>query len=225
MLNLIKGDFYRYSLQQVVKEVSDRMLAAILLILLSPLMGLIAVAVYLRMGRPVLFVQPRPGQSERIFHFYKFRSMTHETDLQGHLLPDHQRLTWLGQWLRRTSLDELPQLLNILKGEMSFVGPRPLLVEFLDYYTPEQSRRHQVKPGVTGWAQVNGRNTLSWMEKCALDVWYVDHHSLGLDLKILAMTIGKVLKQEGVGSSECSEISRQQLAAVKQEELLKQSLK
>jgi lipopolysaccharide/colanic/teichoic acid biosynthesis glycosyltransferase len=199
-----------------IKDIADRGVALLLLILLAPVIALVAIAVYFSMGRPVIFMQPRPGKDGRIFNFYKFRSMTNQRDRDGNLLSDSQRLTPVGQVLRQTSLDELPQLFNILKGDMSFVGPRPLLVEYLDYYTPEQSRRHAVKPGITGWAQVNGRNTLSWLEKCALDVWYVEHHSLTLDLKILAMTIGKVLKQKDVGPSECSEVSKQQLAAIKQ---------
>lgn len=219
MLNSTEHHFNLDPVQQTLKDIVDRLLAAILLILFTPLIVLIALAIHLTMGSPIVFVQPRPGQGGKIFNFYKFRSMTDARDLQGHLLPDGDRLTKLGRWLRRTSLDEIPQLLNILKGEMSFVGPRPLLVEFLDYYTPEQSRRHAMKPGITGWAQVNGRNALSWMEKCALDVWYVDHHSLGLDLKILALTIGKVLKQEGISSAESFAISQQQIAAVKAQRL------
>lgn len=228
MLNSTERNFnldpVQQTLKHTLKDIVDRLLAAMLLILFTPLIILIALAIYLTMGSPIVFVQPRPGQGGKIFNFYKFRSMTDARDLEGHLLPDGDRLTKLGRWLRRTSLDEIPQLLNILKGEMSFVGPRPLLVEFLDYYTPEQSRRHAMKPGITGWAQVNGRNALSWMEKCALDVWYVDHHSLGLDLKILALTIGKVLKQEGISSAESFAISQQQIAAVKAQRLESQPL-
>lgn len=228
MLNSTERNFnldpVQQTLKHTLKDIVDRLLAAMLLILFTPLIVLIALAIYPTMGSPIIFVQPRPGQGGKIFNFYKFRSMTDARDLEGHLLPDGDRLTKLGRWLRRTSLDEIPQLLNILKGEMSFVGPRPLLVEFLDYYTPEQSRRHAMKPGITGWAQVNGRNALSWMEKCALDVWYVDHHSLGLDLKILALTIGKVLKQEGISSAESFAISQQQIAAVKAQRLESQPL-
>ncbi|MEC4812921.1 MAG: sugar transferase [Scytonema sp. PMC 1069.18] len=198
-----------------IKPVCDRVVAAIALLALTPVILIVALAIYMNMGRPIFFYQPRPGKNGRVFTFYKFRSMTNERDREGKLLPDNLRLTPLGKFIRQTSLDELPQLLNVLKGDMSFVGPRPLLVEYLDYYTPEQARRHAVKPGITGWAQVNGRNQLSWLDKCILDVWYVKHHSLWLDLKILAMTFLKVLKQENVGASECSEVSKRQIAAIK----------
>jgi lipopolysaccharide/colanic/teichoic acid biosynthesis glycosyltransferase len=201
----------RWQWQFAIKWIADRGLAMILLILLSPLMAILALMIAVQMGRPVLFCQPRPGRNGKVFTFYKFRSMTDERDQQGNLLPDTQRLTRLGEFLRQTSLDELPQLWNVLKGDMSFVGPRPLLVEFLDYYTPEQARRHQVLPGVTGWAQVNGRHTLLWADKCALDLWYVDHQSLGLDLKIMAMTVLKVLKREDIGVPGCPEASKLQM--------------
>ncbi|MUG92459.1 sugar transferase [Scytonema sp. UIC 10036] len=200
----------------VIKSTLDRVAAVIVLIIFFPVMLIAATAIYKNMGRPIFFCQPRPGKDGRIFTFYKFRTMTNERDCDGNLLPDEQRLMPLGKFLRRTSLDELPQLLNVLKGDMSFVGPRPLLVEYLDYYTPQQARRHAVKPGITGWAQVNGRNQLSWLDKCTLDIWYVDHHSLWLDLKILVMTFLKVLKQENIGSSECPEASKQQIAAIKE---------
>jgi lipopolysaccharide/colanic/teichoic acid biosynthesis glycosyltransferase len=150
------------------------------------------------MGSPVIFSQPRPGKDARIFKFYKFRTMTNECDCDGNLLSDEQRLTAIGQFLRQTSLDELPQLWNVLKGDMSFVGPRPLLVEYLTRYSSEQARRHEIKPGITGWAQINGRNAITWEEKFNLDVWYVDHWSLWLDLKILILTIWKVLHREGI---------------------------
>ncbi|MEB3293435.1 MAG: sugar transferase, partial [Synechococcales bacterium] len=152
------------------------------------------------MGRPILFVQPRPGYRHQIFNFFKFRTMTNEQDATGELLPDHERLLPLGEFLRQTSLDELPQLWNVLRGEMSFVGPRPLLVQYLDRYTPAQARRHEVKPGITGWAQIHGRRELdgNWEEKFRLDVWYVDHWNLGLDCKILLATVFKVLRQEGI---------------------------
>jgi lipopolysaccharide/colanic/teichoic acid biosynthesis glycosyltransferase len=185
-------------LQDLIKWGADRLVAAIALFLLSPFLLILAIAIYIRMGSPILFAQPRPGKDGRIFTFYKFRTMTDECDRYGNLLPDKQRLTTLGQLLRETSLDELPQLWNVLKGDMSFVGPRPLLVAYLDRYSPEQARRHEVKPGITGWAQINGRNALSWEEKFKLDVWYVDHRSLWLDLKIILLTINKVLKQEGI---------------------------
>jgi len=153
------------------------------------------------MGRPVLFKQMRPGLNGKPFYMYKFRTMTYERDEQGTLLSDELRLTGLGRFLRSTSLDELPELFNILKGDMSLVGPRPLLMQYLDRYTPEQARRHEVKPGITGWAQVNGRNAISWEEKFALDVWYVDNCSLWLDMKILLMTLVKVFKREGISAA------------------------
>ena len=150
------------------------------------------------MGAPVLFRQMRPGLQGEPFFLLKFRTMNDVRDEQGELLPDDGRLTGLGSFLRSTSLDELPELFNVLKGEMSIVGPRPLLMQYLDRYTPEQARRHEVKPGVTGWAQVNGRNAISWEEKFELDVWYVDNWSLWLDVKIICMTVWKILKREGV---------------------------
>ena len=148
----------------------------------------------------IWFRQQRPGKDGAIFTMIKFRTMTDERDLHGNLLPDKDRLTPVGKFIRKTSLDELPQLFNVLAGDMSFVGPRPLLVEYLALYNPEQLRRHQVKPGITGWAQVNGRNTVQWPQRFAYDVWYVDHISLGLDLKILLLTVLKVLKAEGISS-------------------------
>lgn len=181
-----------------VKSILDRLIAAIALVVLSPLLLLTAIAIYIRMGNPVLFTQPRPGKDGGIFKFYKFRTMTNECDRDGNLLSDEQRLTAIGQFLRKTSLDELPQLWNVLKGDMSFVGPRPLLVEYLTRYSSEQARRHEIKPGITGWAQINGRNAITWEEKFQLDVWYVDHWSLWLDLKILLLTIWKVLHREGI---------------------------
>jgi len=150
------------------------------------------------MGRPVLFRQNRPGLNGRAFELLKFRTMTDARDDRGQVLPDEKRLTGLGRLLRRTSLDELPQLVNIIRGDMSLVGPRPLLMEYLDRYTEEQSRRHTVKPGITGWAQINGRNALSWEDKFRLDVWYVDNRSIWLDIKILLITIWKVLRGEGI---------------------------
>lgn len=184
--------------QNSMKWVLDKLVSAIALLLFSPLLLIIAIAIYVCMGSPIIFRQPRPGKDGCIFTFYKFRTMTDELDKDGSLRPDEQRLTTLGRFLRRTSLDELPQLWNVLKGDMSFVGPRPLLVQYLDRYTLEQARRHKVKPGITGWTQVNGRNALSWEEKFKLDVWYVEHWSLWLDLQILFLTIGKVLQQEGI---------------------------
>lgn len=184
----------------IVKRLFDFFLAGIGLVILSPVMILVALLVWVNMGRPVLFRQLRPGLHGRLFVLYKFRTMKDLRDERGNLLPDEQRLTRLGRFLRSTSLDELPELFNVLKGDMSLVGPRPLLPQYLDRYTPEQARRHEVKPGLTGWAQVNGRNAITWEEKFALDVWYVDNWSLWLDLKILVLTLIKVLKREGISA-------------------------
>ncbi|NDJ17887.1 sugar transferase [Myxacorys almedinensis] len=203
----MKHTLYSVQLQQGLKTVLDRGIAAIALILLSPLISTVALAVYLQMGSPIVFAQPRGGKDGRIFTFYKFRTMTNERDAEGTLLPDAQRLTKLGRLLRQTSLDELPQLWNVLKGEMSIVGPRPFIASYLDLYTPDQARRHEVKPGITGWAIINGRNTISWEEKFGLDIWYIDHWSLGLDLKILALTVVKVLKREGVDQNQSTTMS------------------
>ena len=183
---------------KLIKSILDKLVAAIALLVFSPILIFVVIAIYIRMGSPILFTQPRPGKDGRIFNFYKFRTMTNDYDADGNLLPDAQRLTTLGQFLRKTSLDELPQLFNVLKGDMSLVGPRPLLVRYLDRYTPEQARRHQVKPGITGWVQVNGRNSLSWEEKFQLDVWYVEHWSLWLDLKIIFLTVIKVVLRDGI---------------------------
>ena len=168
------------------------------LILLTPLLGVLALLVRTKLGSPVFFRQQRPGLHGKPFTLYKFRTMTDARDVEGNLLPDDQRLTPFGRLLRSTSLDELPELWNVLKGDMSLVGPRPLLMRYLSRYTPEQMRRHDVKPGITGWAQVNGRNALSWEEKFELDVWYVDHLSFWLDLRIMAITLWKILKREGI---------------------------
>ena len=185
----------------LIKNILDRLVAAIALILLLPVMLIVAIAIYINMGWPVVFNQKRPGKDERIFNFYKFRTMTDERDAKGYLLPDEKRLTSFGKFLRKTSLDELPQLWNVLKGDMSFVGPRPLMVKYLTRYSPEQARRHEVKPGITGWAQVNGRNSISWQEKFKLDVWYIDNWSWRLDLKILFLTVWKVVKKEGISQA------------------------
>lgn len=184
----------------VVKRMFDIIASCILLVLFSPVMALTACLIYLTMGSPVLFRQQRPGLYGQPFTLVKFRTMTDARDKTGNLLPDEMRLTRLGALLRSTSLDELPQLFNVLKGEMSLVGPRPLKMEYLSLYTPRQARRHEVLPGITGWAQVNGRNSLSWEEKFELDVWYVDNQSFWLDLKILFLTVVKVLKREGISA-------------------------
>lgn len=168
------------------------------IILISPLLLIVSVTVRLFLGSPVLFRQLRPGYKGRPFHIYKFRTMTDARGPDGQLLPDADRLTRLGRFLRLTSLDELPQLFNVLRGEMSLVGPRPLMMEYLPRYTPEQMRRHDVYPGMTGWTQVRGRNSLPWEEKFKLDVWYVDHRSIWLDLLILLLTLGKVIRREGI---------------------------
>lgn len=186
--------------QKYGKRLLDLSLALPALLVASPLLACVAVPVRAKLGSPTLFRQVRPGLGGRPFTIYKFRTMRDATDREGKPLPDAERLPRLGRFLRATSLDELPELWNVLKGDMSIVGPRPLLMQYVDRYTPEQARRQEVKPGLTGWAQVNGRNALNWEEKLQMDVWYVDNWSLRLDLKIIAMTIGKVLKREGVSA-------------------------
>jgi sugar transferase EpsL len=181
-----------------LKRLVDVVGAAVLLVLLSPVLGTVAALVAISMGRPVLFRQQRPGLRGMSFTILKFRTMVEATDTIGNPLPDAQRITRFGRFLRRTSLDELPELVNVLRGDMSLVGPRPLLTEYLPRYSQEQMRRHDVRPGITGWSQVNGRNALTWDEKFTLDVWYVDNQSLRLDLRILRMTLGRVLKGEGI---------------------------
>jgi sugar transferase EpsL len=180
------------------KRLLDLALTIPMLVLISPLLLIIAALVLIAHGRPVLFCQLRPGYRGKPFYVYKFRTMTEDSDEQGNLLPDTHRLTRLGSFLRSYSLDELPEFLHVLSGKMSLVGPRPLLMQYLERYTPEQMRRHDVLPGITGWAQVNGRNTLTWEDKFRYDVWYVDHWSLWLDIKILAITFWKVIKREGI---------------------------
>jgi len=180
------------------KRLFDLTLSLAALLLLCPVLAALALIVRVQLGAPVLFRQTRPGLRGKLFTLYKFRTMTGARDAQGNLLPDAERLTRFGRFLRSTSLDELPELFNVLKGEMSLVGPRPLLTQYLERYTPEQMRRHAVLPGITGWAQVNGRNALSWEQKFALDVWYVDHQSIRLDLKILLLTVWKIIKREGI---------------------------
>jgi len=183
-----------------MKRTFDFTLALICLIIFTPLILVVATLIRIKIGKPVLFRQQRPGLHGKPFILYKFRTMTDEKDAEGNLLPDALRLTAFGKFLRKFSLDELPQLYNVFKGEMSFVGPRPLLMEYLPLYTPEQARRHNVVPGITGWAQVNGRNAIDWDEKYKLDVWYVDHQSFWLDLKIIALTFRKVIKSEGISN-------------------------
>lgn len=184
----------------MLKRALDIVVAAVGLVLLSPVIALVAWRVRRELGSPVLFRQVRPGLDGKPFEMVKFRTMKDAKDTRGNPLPDEERLTPFGQFLRSTSLDELPELWNVLKGDMSLVGPRPLLMEYLPLYSAEQARRHEVRPGVTGWAQINGRNTLSWDEKFKLDVWYVDNRSLWLDIKILFLTVKKVLVRDGVSA-------------------------
>ena len=184
-----------------MKKIFDFTVALGALAILSPVLGVVAIIVRAQLGAPVLFCQTRPGLQGKPFSILKFRTMTNARDAQGNLLPDAQRLTRFGRFLRSTSLDELPELFNVLRGDMSLVGPRPLLMAYLPLYSPEQARRHEVRPGITGWAQVNGRNALSWEEKFAMDVWYVDHRSLRLDVKILVLTVRKVLARDGISAA------------------------
>lgn len=180
------------------KRILDLALTIPGLLLLSPIMAFLALLIRIKLGSPVLFRQIRPGYFGRPFTLYKFRTMKDSRDEYGNLLPDSERLTSLGKFLRASSLDELPELFNVLRGEMSLVGPRPLLMQYLERYSPEQARRHQVLPGITGWAQINGRNAISWEEKFRLDVWYVDHWSIWLDIRILLISLWKVLRREGI---------------------------
>jgi lipopolysaccharide/colanic/teichoic acid biosynthesis glycosyltransferase len=194
--------------RNVFKPLFDRTLAALLLFVAAPVMAGVALAIYVSMGRPILFRQERPGKNGKIFTIYKFRTMTDERDAKGELLPDEVRLKSVGRAIRAASLDELPQLFNVLKGEMSFVGPRPLLTEYLPLYDARQRRRHEVLPGITGWAQVNGRNAISWQQKFEYDVWYVEHQSFALDMKILWLTFLKVLKREGISQEGKASMER-----------------
>lgn len=183
-----------------MKRAFDILVSGSALLLLLPILFVVSLLVYIYHGRPILFGQIRPGKDGYPFRMLKFRTMRDATDAKGEVLPDSERLTKFGLFLRAISLDELPGLWNVLKGDMSLVGPRPLLMEYLELYTPEQGRRHEVRPGITGWAQVNGRNAISWEEKFKLDVWYVDNQSLWLDIKILFMTVKKVLVREGISA-------------------------
>jgi sugar transferase EpsL len=185
-----------------MKRVFDEIVSFFGLLLLLPALILITVLVRLKLGSPIFFKQKRPGLNGKIFNMYKFRTMTNECDKNGKLLSDEARLTKFGKFLRSTSLDELPSLWSVLKGDMSIVGPRPLLMEYLQLYSKEQARRHEVKPGISGWAQVNGRNEISWKDKFKLDVWYVDNQSFWLDLKILFMTVKRVVLRDGVNQSD-----------------------
>lgn len=186
----------------LVKRLIDMVVAMLGIVLLWPIILLVALMVRVYLGSPVIFSQERPGLHGSPFRIYKFRTMSSERGESGELLPDKERMSALGSFLRRFSLDELPQLVNVLKGDLSLVGPRPLLMEYLPLYNPEQARRHEVKPGITGWAQVNGRNAISWEDKFNYDVWYVDHWSLWLDMKILWMTLKKVARSEGISQAE-----------------------
>lgn len=187
--------------KNLIKPILDFILAFLLIIIFSPIILIVALLIKLKLGSPILFTQERPGLNGKIFRIYKFRTMSDERDSKGDLLSDELRLKGFGKLIRKSSLDELPQLFNVLKGEMSFVGPRPLLVEYLKLYNQEQAKRHNVKPGITGWAQVNGRNAISWEEKFILDVYYVEHISFMLDCKILYMTFFKVLKRKDINSN------------------------
>lgn len=190
------------------KRLFDTTLAAVALMLLAVPLCVLAMVVRQKLGAPVLFRQMRPGLHGRPFEMLKFRTMTDARDEQGVPLPDAMRLTPLGRWLRATSLDELPELWNVLKGDMSLVGPRPLLMEYLPLYSAEQVRRHEARPGITGWAQVNGRNAVSWEDKFRMDVWYVDHRSIWLDIKILWLTVRKVLAREGISAANEATMSK-----------------
>jgi undecaprenyl phosphate N,N'-diacetylbacillosamine 1-phosphate transferase len=185
----------------ILKRVIDVSLSFLILLVLFPILLYVSLHLFVFNKRQVFFVQLRPGKNESLFQLIKFKTMSDMKDSNGHLLPDDQRLTSVGRFIRKTSIDELPQLINVLKGDMAIVGPRPLLVQYLPLYSQKQRRRHEVKPGITGWAQINGRNKISWEEKFDLDVWYVDNQSLFLDIKILFFTISKVLKSEGVNKN------------------------
>ena len=184
-----------------MKRTLDLSAALFGLILLAPIILILSILIRQKLGSPILFTQTRPGLHGKPFKMIKFRTMTDDRDADGNLLPDNIRLTAFGRFLRSTSLDELPELWNVLKGDMSLVGPRPLLMEYLSLYTPEQARRHESRPGITGWAQINGRNAISWEEKFKLDVWYIDNQTFWLDLKILALTLKKVFVREGISAT------------------------
>jgi len=191
-------EFFQKPMKLLFKRGFDIVVSVLAIIVFAPIMLMTALLVRITMGSPILFRQARPGLNGVTFTMVKFRTMSMKHDQHHQLLPDEMRLTRLGQFLRKTSIDELPELFNVLRGEMSIVGPRPLLISYLNRYSPTQARRHEVKPGITGWAQINGRNSLSWDEKLKLDVWYVDNNSIMLDIKIIMLTVRKVLKREGI---------------------------
>ncbi|MFJ8531426.1 sugar transferase [Bacillus sp. NPDC094106] len=195
-----------------MKRFFDLLISLCLLLIFSGILFIVAILIKIKLGSPVIFKQKRPGLQGKPFYIYKFRTMTDARDQHGNLLSDDMRLTSFGKLLRKLSLDELPQLINVIKGDISLVGPRPLLIEYLTLYTPEQARRHEVRPGITGWAQINGRNAISWEEKFTLDVWYVDNQSVWLDLKILFLTVVKVSKSEGI--SQQGHVTMQKFAGV-----------
>ncbi|WML59299.1 sugar transferase [Neobacillus sp. PS2-9] len=191
-----------------MKRMMDVLISLLLFVLFAPILFIVAILVKYKLGSPILFRQQRPGLNGRPFFLYKFRTMTDWKDSRGVLLPDEKRLTSFGSFLRRFSLDELPQLMNVLKGDLSLVGPRPLLMEYLPLYTEEQAKRHLVRPGITGWAQVHGRNAITWEEKFKLDVWYVNHQTLVLDIKILFLTVKKVIRSEGISEDNHVTVAR-----------------
>ncbi len=184
-----------------LKRAFDLAVAIPALIIFSPILVIVAIAIHRKMGGGIFFLQRRPGLHGKPFNILKFKTMSDAKDIDGNLLPDSERLTKLGSFLRSSSLDELPELVNVIFGDMSLVGPRPLLMQYIERYTPEQARRHNIPPGITGWAQVNGRNAISWADKFKLDVWYVDNHNISLDIKILFMTVARVFKREGISQA------------------------
>jgi undecaprenyl phosphate N,N'-diacetylbacillosamine 1-phosphate transferase len=194
--------------KHIFKQLFDFVLALVLTIFFLPVFLIIGLLVYFKIGKPIFFCQKRPGKNEALFTVYKFRSMTDKKDEFGNLLPDEMRITKYGAFLRKTSLDELPQLFNVLKGDISFVGPRPLLIEYLPLYNEIQKNRHNVKPGITGWAQINGRNTITWRSKFEYDIWYIEHITFQLDLKILFLTVVKIIKAEGISSENSATMEK-----------------
>lgn len=194
--------------KRFLKRTLDLTIASILLIITSEILIIISLILFVLNKGKVFFLQPRPGKNEKIFYVIKFKTMNDNRDRDGNLLPDYKRLTLFGKFVRKTSIDELPQLINVIKGDMSLIGPRPLLVDYLLYYNDFQKRRHEVRPGITGWAQVNGRNSITWPQKFEHDVWYVDNYSFLIDLKILILTLEKVFKSEGINASNCTTMEK-----------------